>query len=65
MKKVFWIVAMAGLVMARVVDSVRAQKVEGIITGKGCDMIPEALEKCYFLNNNEEFSRAKPVSFFK
>jgi len=56
---------MAGLVMARVVDSVRAQKVEGIITGKGCDMIPEALEKCYFLNNNEEFSRAKPVSFFK
>ena len=65
MKKVFLIVAIAGLVMVRVLDPVTAQKVVVIITGKVCDMIPEALEKCYFLNNNEEFSRAKPVSFFK
>ena len=36
-KKVFWtlFVAMAGLVMARVVDPVTAQQVVGIITGMG------------------------------
>ena len=36
-KKVFWtfFVAMAGLVLARVVDPVTAQQVVGIITGMG------------------------------
>jgi hypothetical protein len=36
-KKVFWalFVAMAGLVMARFVDPVTAQKVVGVITGMG------------------------------
>jgi hypothetical protein len=36
-KKVFWtlFVAMAGLVMARVMDPVTAQQVVGIITGMG------------------------------
>jgi hypothetical protein len=36
-KKMFWIlfVAMAGSVMARVVDPVTAQQVVGIITGMG------------------------------
>ena len=36
-KKVFWtlFVAMAGLVMARVVDPVTAQQMVGIITGMG------------------------------
>jgi len=36
-KKVFWtlFVAMAGLVLARVVDLVTAQQVVGIITGMG------------------------------
>jgi len=36
-KKVFWtlFVAMAGLVLARVVDPVTAQQVVGIITGVG------------------------------
>ena len=36
-KKIFWtlFIAMAGLVMARVVDPVTAQQVVGIITGIG------------------------------
>jgi hypothetical protein len=36
-KKVFWtlFVAMAGLVLARVVDPVTAQQIVGIITGMG------------------------------
>jgi hypothetical protein len=36
-KKVFWtlFVAMAGLVLARVVDPVTAQQVVGLITGMG------------------------------
>jgi hypothetical protein len=36
-KKIFWtlFVAMAGLVLARVVDPVTAQKIIGIITGMG------------------------------
>jgi len=36
-KKVFWtfFIAMAGLVMARVVDPVTAQQIVGIITGMG------------------------------
>jgi hypothetical protein len=34
-KRVFWIVAIAGLVLARVVDPVTAQQVVGIITGMG------------------------------
>jgi len=36
-KKIFWtlFVAMAGLVLARVVDPVTAQQVVGIITGLG------------------------------
>jgi hypothetical protein len=40
-KKVFWtlFVAMAGLVMARVVDPVTAQQIVGIITGMGDETI--------------------------
>jgi len=40
-KKVFWtlFVAMAGLVLARVVDPVTAQQIVGIITGWGGEII--------------------------